>query len=236
MEVRFTVAPLGKINKSLIIASACLLVISGLLERFLNLSLTTLLGLGAADVFRGSLYRLVTYPLAPQDLVGTLFDCLILWFIGGQFESSWGTRRYVSFISFSSVGGGLIFVLMAFLFPGNSPLSLYPLGGFTGICSALCLAYAMIYPDRILNFMLLFPMKAKYFCLLLIGIELYQGLFSPYAVSAWGHLGTMLSGFLTMLYFSRKRLKRPTFIGRLGNKKRRLSLVDDEKQTPKYYQ
>ena len=224
MEVRFTVPPVGRVNKVLLIALASLLVLSGLLENTVGLSLTGLLGLSAARFFEGSLYRLVTYPLAPQGLAGALFDGLVLWFIGGHFESSWGERRYLSFITCSSVGGGLIFLILgALFFGGSQQLSAYPLGGFTGVCSALCLAYATVYPDRILTFMLLFPMKAKYFCMILIGIELYQGLFSPFAIASWGHLGTMLAGFLTMVYFARRKLKHPSIIGRLGGlrKKRR---------------
>ena len=237
MEQRFSVPPLGRVNKNLLIVVVGLFLLSSILEVTLSLRLSPILGLTAKSFWSGQIYQIMTYPLIANGLVNCVFNGLILWFIGSTFEVTWGEKRYISFLVCSSLGGGLFFILISTLFFTNSPLAFYPLTGLTGVCSALCIAYATIYPDRLVTFMFLFPMKAKVFCFILIGMELYQGLFSPGGILSWGHIGTMISGFLMLLYFARKRLKRPKFLGSLTKKnKHHFKVIDGGKKSPRYYQ
>ena len=232
--------PLGRINKIILIGVVAIFLVSSILERISGMSLVSVMGLRVHSFFGGQFYQLVTYPLVAGSFFSLLFDALILWFIGGRFESSWRERRYLSFLVFSSLGGGILFLVVGLLFfQEASSLGLYPLSGLSGVCSALCIAYALIYPDHIFSFMLLFPMKAKYFCALLVGVELYQGLFTPFAIASWGHMGTMVSGVLVMLFFSRKHLKRPSFLGKMANmgkRKNSFKVIKGDKTDPRYFQ
>src|SRR5947208_16730015 len=56
------------------------------------------------EVFRGEVWRLVTW--APIDLspLGLLFGCLLLYFIGPDLLQRWGTRRLLAFF----FGGGAV--------------------------------------------------------------------------------------------------------------------------------
>ena len=237
MDTKFAIPSLGRVNKTLLITAASLFLFSSILEVTLSLRLTSILGLTAKSFWSGQIYQIATYPLIANGLVNCVFNGLILWFIGSTFEATWGEKRYIFFLVCSSLGGGLFFIFISTLFFYNSPLAFYPLSGLAGVCSALCIAYATIYPNRIVSFMLLFPMKAKTFCFILIGMELYQGIFSPGGILSWGHIGTMLSGFLMLLYFSRKRLKRPKIFGFLTKKnKHRFKVIKGGKQSPRYYQ
>ena len=87
--------------------------------------------------------------------------------------------------------------------------------------------------------MLIFPMKAKYFCALLIGIQLYMGFFSPSATLAWGHLGAMFSAFLFMVIVSSPKFKNLSEIylkKRKNKSKANLKLVDDDDENgPKHW-
>ena len=131
---------------------------------------------------------------------------MILWFIGSDLELLWGRRRYSQFLMSSILGGGIIYLLLQTLIFDSSASMSMSLSGFGGAANAMLLAFAIIYPDKIL-ILLFFPVKAKYFCAILIAMQLYTGFFSPMAVLSWGHLGTMLSGFLFMIVVSSPRFK-----------------------------
>jgi membrane associated rhomboid family serine protease len=112
----------------------------------------------------------------------------------------------------------------------------------TGITFALLVAYSMVNSDRYLSFMMLFPMKAKYFCLLLGAVELYQIVFSPYGKSSWAHLFSMGFAMMYLMYFSAKARGTKIFNfgkGKKGTAKRgKLKLVDPnevEQEKPKYW-
>ena len=76
--------------------------------------------------------------------------------------------------------------------------------GSSGALFGLLLAYGILYADRTLLFGFLFPIKAKYFVMILGAISLL-GSFGPSGggVSYVAHLGGMLIGFL---YLKRFRL------------------------------
>ncbi len=48
-------------------------------------------------------WRLLTYPLVATDIIGLLFNCLGLWWIGASLERSWGTKFYAAFFAAMTV-------------------------------------------------------------------------------------------------------------------------------------
>lgn len=229
---QFYAPPLGPVNKTILIVAGSLFIFSSILEKASGLGLAPWMGLSPAGLARGQIHTLLSYPLIPTGLMEIIFDGLILWFLGGSFESSWGPKRYLSFLLISSLGGGLFFVLVASLLGQG----FIPLTGLAGLCLALCLAYGIIYPDRIFSLAFLFPVKAKFVCMILAGLELYRGLFSPGGILSWGHLGATLSGALALFYFSRKRIRRPSFLGRLRPGKRPSLRSIKGGKNPRYFQ
>lgn len=252
---------LSFVNKVLIILSVTFFVIESILTKMSGISLIPFFGLSAGTFSKGFVWQLITYPLFGRGLLEVVFGCLLLWFIGCSLEDIWGRKRYLSFLLFSTVGAGLIYLLVSFLFFAGSPVYFLSLTGLAGVTSALCLAYAVLFPDQTFTFMLLFPMKAKYFCAILIAMSLYQGFFSPSGAMAWGHLGGMAFGYLYMFMVAHPNLRRYVPGGVTGGssggsgsrkdfvdpwsakarKKRKshLSLVDDDKKDdddnkPKY--
>ncbi len=219
------------VNKVLIIALGGSFLLDSMLKAAGGVNLVALLGLSLNGILSGMVYQFVSYPFIGRGLIEVLFNGLILWFIGCELESLWGRKRYIQFLASSALGGGLVFVVLSFLIFGNQ--SVIALTGMAGMASALLLGYAILYPDRVFTFMLIFPMKAKYFCLLLVGIQLYMGFFSPAAALAWGHLGSMACGILYMVVVSRK--KQGTTKRSLRRKSSHLSIVKDDDKTPKYW-
>jgi len=91
---------------------------------------------------------------------------------------------------------GLFYLLVQLLIWNPLYLTL-PMVGASGGIYGLLLAYGLLFPEREMLFMMLFPMKAKQFVWILAGIEFLQALFSGQGgLSAFAHLSVMGAGFL----------------------------------------
>jgi membrane associated rhomboid family serine protease len=90
----------------------------------------------------------------------------------------------------SVVGGAILNVLLA---PGQMVPSIGASAGIYGIL----LAYGLLYPDQIIYFYFLFPMKMKYFVMIIGAIALYSSAVSGQSgIAHLAHLGGMLFGYL----------------------------------------
>jgi membrane associated rhomboid family serine protease len=77
-----------------------------------------------------------------------------------------------------------------------------PTVGASGGLFGLLLAFAMIFPNRIILLFFVIPMKAKWLVALYGVIELYQGVYVLNSgVAHFAHLGGMLGGLLTLRYW-----------------------------------
>lgn len=235
---------LTPVNKWLIIFSGALFILEFALPHISSLSLGSLLGLSAAHFMNGHIYSILTYPFLSHSLIEVILNCLMLWLMGSEFEANWGRKRYIHFLLSVVVGGGLLFLSICFLFFKGTGIYTFPLVGLSGIVSSLCLAYAVIFPDRIFSFMMLIPIKAKYFCMILVAISLFQGLSGPTGVGAWGQLGGIAAAYLFMIVVSHHNFKllaqkmgQLTQIRSGKKSKARLTIVkDDNERPPKYWQ
>lgn len=245
-QVQLQMPRLTTVNKTLMIASAVLFLLDAILARSMGTSLAAFLGLSASGILSGKVFQFITYPLVERQLLAVIFNGLLLWFLGSELESQWGRKRYLQFLAAATLTAGIIYVGLGVSLFANSPIYSFPLGGMQGIGAALCLAYAVLYPDRSFMFMMIFPMKAKWFCALIIGMELYTGFFSPMGALAWGHLAAMAGGFAMMMWFAKgssrpRKSTNSSYSLKLKKKggKAHLSLVeeeDEEKRPPKYWQ
>lgn len=108
-----------------------------------------------------------------------------------------------------------------------------PVIGASGAVFGLLLAYGIIYSERIIYLMMVFPIKARHFTLLIASIELVtildSGLSGPVANLA--HLGGLISGFLFLQF--RKQLQRNYFkrLKRRGLKSPHLKVVNNDDKT-----
>lgn len=229
-------------NKIILMVMFGLFLLHSIGGKFLNFTPLSFLALNASDFFHGHLYQILTYPWLQVGLFHFLFDALLFWFLGSELESQWGQRLYLTFLAWASLGGGLLYIgLSPFLGSGM------PLYGPLGLTSAMCLGYALVYKDRYLTFMFLFPMKAMHFCLLLIGIQIYMAIFSSQGLTALAHLGAMGGGYLYLNFKSwnvrrkaRTRAmpsaKRSRSHLQLVNKDEKPNPEQDDKGGPKYWQ
>ncbi len=239
---QFQAPPLTKLNKGILIATGVCFLLASILKAIGAFSLVGVLGLSASGLFHGLVYQLVTYPFVEVQLMSALFNGLVVWFIGSELEAQWGTKIYLRFLLLVVVGVGLIFTLVNLVFFFGTPMYSGSIHGLSGINFALLIAYSLLFPDRQMAFMMIFPVRARTFCWLLAGIEAYLAIFSSFSTS-WAHLLAMGVSFL-IIHFQTNALVRNVLhaswqprSGKKSSGKKHLYVVkDDDQKPPKYWQ
>jgi membrane associated rhomboid family serine protease len=224
----FYTPPLSKTNKIMIISVVAFFLLGAILKTQ-GIQLAFLMGLQSDSFFSGHLYQIITYPWINFSLLGVIFECLLIWFLGGELEMVWGRRTYLEFLGASILSAALVFLILSTSFFPTAP----PLIGISGVCYAICMAYAVLYPERRLMFMLIFPLAAKWFCLIMIGILLYMGLFDAYGQSSFAHLAAMGGGFLFLKLKSQKARTGRWFGSFKTKKSQHLYIIKDDDKGPK---
>lgn len=230
--------PLTKINKVIIWSSGACFLVATILKAIGAFSLVDLLGLSASGLFRGLIFQLFTYPFVETDILRVVFNCLVVWLIGAELEMKWGAKIYLRFLLLTVMGVGLVYTLVNLLFFFGTANYFAALHGLSGINFALLIAYAMLYPDRPMAFMMVFPMKAKTFCWILAGMEAYFAVISSIR-SSWAHLLAMGIAFLIIHFQSNPLIKKALHTSwkpRSNGKKHLYVVKDDDQKPPKYWQ
>ena len=149
-------------------------------------------------VYRLAIWQLVTYMFLhdPFGFSHILFNMLTLWMFGADLERAWGTRRFLQYYFLCGIGAGICVVLANLIFGGN--MSSRTIGA-SGAIYGLLLAFGMLYPDRQVLFSFLFPIKAKYFVMILGAIAFMSSFgASGGGISHIAHLGGMIFGYFAL--------------------------------------
>ena len=142
-------------------------------------------------------WQIGTYAFLHGSFNHLFFNMLGLWMFGGELEHVWGQRRFLQFYAASVVAAALTQLLVNALLGSNLPTV-----GASGGLFGLLLAFAMIFPNRVILLFFVIPMKAKWLVALYGVIELYQGVYVLNSgVAHFAHLGGMLGGLLTLRYW-----------------------------------
>jgi membrane associated rhomboid family serine protease len=230
--------PLSKTNKVLLIAAGSLFLLGAVLEAIGAFSLVAILGLSGKGLFSGMVFQLLSWPLVETQLMGMLFNGLLIWFVGSELEGLWGGRVYLRFLLLVTLGVGLIYCMVGLLFFFGTSVYLTPIHGLNGLNFALLIAYAMLYPDRQLSMMMIFPMRARTFCWILVGIQAYFAIFSS-VTTAWAHLLAMGISYLIIRFQTQTLIRKvlnSTFPDKKARKNHLYVVKDEEQKPPKYWQ
>ncbi len=243
-QMSFSVAPLTPAVKWLIIINVAIWFgVQILLESLLKLPITRTLSLIPSQfLFDYQIWQAVTYMfLHSMQVTHILFNMLMLWFFGSEVEQAWGTRKFLIYYFFTGVGAALIYCVGTMLyayFTGNAHQMMIPVIGASGALFGIMLAYGVLFGDRTVYFFMLFPMKARYFVILMGIIEFANMITSQVSgseVAYLAHLGGLVTGYLYIL-ISRWRPPTPRKGSGGGKKGRHLQLVvDNDKNGPKYW-
>ena len=153
-------------------------------------------------------WQVFTYSLLHANIWHLVVNMYALFMFGSELERLWGPRRYLNLYLASVITAAIAQLAYARL-AGVAP---YPTIGASGGVFGMLLAYAMVFPNRMI--MLLFPpipMPAWLFTTLYGLLELYLGVTGTQAgVAHFAHLGGMVGAWLLMWYWR----GRPPFRGR----------------------
>lgn len=139
-----------------------------------------------------AIWQLVTYMFLHGGIGHILFNMLALWMFGMDLERDWGTKRFLKYYFLCGIGAGICDVLVNALMGNFNTRTIGSSGGIYG----LLLAFGVLYPDRIVLMSFLFPIKAKYFVMIMGAIAFLNSFGSAgNGVSNVAHLGGMLFGY-----------------------------------------
>lgn len=203
------VPPLTPGTKGLIIATVAIYFVDFFITHlgvtFGGYSVNELFGLVPSQVLdNGWIWQFVTYIFLHGPPFHLLLNMLILWYFGAEIEMRLGMKQFLLFFFLCGIGAGLFNFGINVLF-AQSTMHV-PIIGASGAIYGLLVAYAYFFADRYFLVLFLFPMKAKYFVLLLAAIELVMGVDSNPGVSNvahFAHLGGMLVAAI-FLYFTQR--------------------------------
>lgn len=187
--------------KSLLIANSALFVLALLLQQFTidGFPLARII----ADVFPlypigggFQVWQLFTYMFMHGSFMHLLFNMFALWMFGLELENEWGARKFLTYYFLCGLGAGLANLFIAPLFAPAAPTV-----GASGAIYGVLLAFGMMYPDRPIFVYFLLPVRARYFVMVYMALEVYAGVTSTSdGVAHFAHLGGAAVGFLAILW------------------------------------
>lgn len=129
-------------------------------------------------IFKGQVWRLLTWVIVPESGFNILFTLIMLYFyysIGTNLEQTWGEFRFNLYIF-----GGVIFtdiaaVILYFVVGSQASFALSMSGLFSTyyINLSLFLAFALTYPENEVLFMFVVPVKMKWMGLVYLILQIY---------------------------------------------------------------
>jgi membrane associated rhomboid family serine protease len=127
----------------------------------------SLLALTPAEVVRSFyIWQLATFLFVHGTIWNFLWNMLALWMFGKELEGAWGTQRFLRFYFLCGCGAGVCVVLAEYLVGTPNATTIGSSGSIYGILAA----YAAMWPEQELLF-IFFPMKAKYFVILIGAVD-----------------------------------------------------------------
>jgi membrane associated rhomboid family serine protease len=147
-------------------------------------------------------WQVLTYAFVHGGVPHLVFNMFGVYMFGGDLERVWGPRRTLSYYLACALSAAAAQLVVATLAAAQ-----YPTVGASGAVFGLLLAYAMLFPRRMI--MPLFPpipMRAPVFVVLYGGLELILGVTGTEAgVAHFAHLGGLAGGFILMRFWKRRR-------------------------------
>jgi len=157
-------------------------------------------GLTPKAVLHGYLWQVVTYLFlhSPGGLSHILFNMLAVWMFGVDLERRWGTRGFTIYYFVTGIGAAVSTILISLLPFDNARLSYQAVTiGASGSVYGLLGAWAIVFPNRPILFMLIFPLKARVYALIMGAIAFFSAMSaSGNNVANVAHLGGLVVGWL----------------------------------------
>ena len=180
--------------KNLIIINAIVFVVTMFAQQFMYQTFS--LFYFTSPLFKP--FQLITYMFMHGGFWHIFFNMFSLYMFGSVLENYWGGKKFLVMylqISFAETPGLV-----------EATINRIPTVGASGAIYGLLLAYGMMFPNNVLQF--IFPpiaLKAKWMVIIFGAIELLSGLTGRGGnVAHFAHLGGMIFGLILILYWKKK--------------------------------
>lgn len=202
--------------KNLLIIN-CLCFAAQWVAELYGINLTALLGLHFMAASNFMVHQFVTYMFMHGNLEHLFFNMFALWMFGRIMEAQMGSQRFLFYYLACGIGAGLVqevAQLMHYFYLGGTLSALPYVGaqfnlwntvGASGAVYGILLAFGVTFPEeRLFIFPLPVPIRAKFFIMIYVAIELFSVVGRPGdGVAHFAHLGGMLVGYLLLRYWRR---------------------------------
>lgn len=152
-------------------------------------------------------WQLLTYMFLHANIPHIFFNMLGLYFCGTVLEQVWGPRRFLFFYLVCGLGAAVAHQFSQFYGledPGGLTV------GASGAVFGCLAAFAYLFPNTRVYIYFFMPMRAKWFALIYVGLELmYAVTQTGGAIAHWAHLGGALVGFVIVFIWN--KTNRQTF-------------------------
>lgn len=148
-------------------------------------------------------YQFITHMFMHGDFLHLFFNMFGLWMFGSVVENYWKGAKFLVYYLICGLGAAGIYT--ASLYIGNTQ-GMIPMLGASGALYGVLLAYGFMFPNNIIYMNFLFPLKAKYWVMIIIGLDIISSVANRPGdnVAHLAHIGGALTGLLVLLYW-RKR-------------------------------
>ena len=227
-------ANMPPVVKNLIIINIIFFVATFALEKFINLNGLLAAYYPASPAFKP--WQPITYMFMHGGFTHIFFNMFALFSFGPLLEYTLGSKKFFNYYFITGIGGYILYMAVqaiqihaitgSFTIPNPEldasyfnyggqanaqtlyGLYNFPMLGASGSIFGLLVAFGMLFPN--LEMMVMFipvPVKAKYFVLGYIAIELFSGVgrFAGDNVAHFAHLGGGLFGFLLIKLWNVKK-------------------------------
>jgi membrane associated rhomboid family serine protease len=145
-------------------------------------------------------WQLITYNFLHGGFFHLLINMLVLYMFGADVEEFLGIKRFITYYLVCGIGAGMVTVIF-------SHEAMIPVVGASGAIYGLLAAYGILFPNRQVLFMLIFPIKVKWMVLIFIAIEFFGTMeYSRDGISHITHLGGLIFGFGYFYLFVNRNL------------------------------
>ncbi len=186
----FSYGSWSNVVKYLVIINIAVFFLQGILEYFFGDSIYLIFGLIPKYVVgKLFLWQLLTYMFLHGGFFHLLINSFVLYMFGKPLEQAWGSKKFLRYYLICGIGAGIFITLTSI---GNS----MPTIGASGAVYGLLAAYGLTFPETYVYLYFLFPIKAKYFVVILGVIAFLSGVTDRGSlISHFGHFGGLIVGF-----------------------------------------
>ena len=154
-----------------------------------EVDLVKILGLSPKTIWP-LIWQPLTYMFVHGDFWHVAINMLVLFLFGSELENIWGRHGFIKYYLITGIGSGLVWLV----FQSFSSIPAYLIGA-SGAVYGILTAYGLMFPNRIVYIYFLFPVRVKYFVMILGGIAFFSSLGSHSNISHLTHLSGMIIGF-----------------------------------------